>query len=322
MKIVVTGGAGFLGARVIKRLLADKDAGRGSVSFDRIVSIDLGPTPVDDPRVTSVTGNIADPALFAEHIDADVVAIFHLAAVLSGGSEEDFDLAYEVNVNATLHLLEAARRRARTPRVIFTSSLAVFGGELPAVVTDAQAVQPESTYGTVKAVGELLVNEYSRRRYIDGRVCRVPTISVRPGMPNSAASSFASGIIREPLAGVASNVPVPTDTRMWLSSPDVAVANLTRMLEVAPKDLPAWRVINLPGISVTVDEMLRVLTLVGGASARELVSVNLDQGIIDIVGTWPQEFDVSMARELGFEADNSFEAIVRQYYEEFVRPSR
>lgn len=320
MKIVVTGGAGFLGARVIRRLLATKDAGSGTVDFDTIVSIDLAPTPVADPRVTSVTGSIADPALFDEHIDADVVAIFHLAAVLSGGSEEDFDLAYDINVTATRHLLEAARRHGGVPRVVFTSSLAVFGGELPAVVTDAQAVQPESTYGMVKAIGELLVNEYSRKGYIDGRVCRVPTISVRPGQPNSAASSFASGIIREPLAGVASSVPVPTDTRMWLSSPDVAVANLARMLEVAPQDLPAWRVVNLPGLTVTVEEMLQVLTRVGGQSARDLVSVSLEQRIIDIVGTWPQEFDVSVANALGFHADDSFEAIVRQYHDEFVRP--
>lgn len=321
MKIVVTGGAGFLGARVIRRLLAAKDAGGGAVDFDTIVSIDLAPTPVVDPRVTSVTGSIADPALFDEHIDADVVAIFHLAAVLSGGSEEDFDLAYDINVTATRHLLEAARRHGAVPRVVFTSSLAVFGGELPAVVADAQAVQPESTYGTVKAIGELLVNEYSRKGYIDGRVCRVPTISVRPGQPNSAASSFASGIIREPLAGIASSVPVPTDTRMWLSSPNVAVANLTRMLEVAPEDLPVWRVVNLPGLTVTVEEMLQVLTRVGGQSVRDLVSVRLDQRIIDIVGTWPQEFDVSAARALGFHADESFEAIVRQYHDEFVRPA-
>ncbi len=318
MNIVVTGGGGFLGSRVIQALLDQKERGEAVVDFEQITSLDLGECPIVNPGVRSVVGNIADPRLLESVITSDTVGIFHLAAVLSGGSEENFDLAMDVNVGATKAILDTARVVGAKPRVVFTSSLAVFGGQMPEVVPETFATQPQSTYGAVKAMGELLVNEYSRKGFVDGRVCRLPTISVRPGKPNSAASSFASGIIREPLNGIASECPVPLETRMWLSSPNVAVLNLVRALEIDATRLGFWRTLNLPGVVVTAEQMLESLARVGGPATRELVTLNLDERVMDIVCSWPGEFDVERPLSLGFAQDANFDDVVRQYREEFV----
>jgi nucleoside-diphosphate-sugar epimerase len=315
MKIIVTGGGGFLGSRVIRALLAQS----GVPAFDGIVAVDLAPCPVEDPRVTSVTGDIADPAFARRVMGPDTAGVIHLAAVLSGQSEQDFDLGMRVNVDGTRALLEAARATGHAPRFVFASSVAVFGGEMPAVVPDSMAVLPSSSYGAEKAIGELLVNDYSRKGFIDGRACRLPTIVVRPGKPNSATSSFASGIIREPLAGVPANCPVPPETRMWLASPDVVVANLVHAIAVDGARIGSWRTLNLPGICVTVADMLASLERVGGAAARKLVSLEPEQRIIDIVCSWPGDFDVTRALALGFTRDGDFDAVVRQYKDEFVR---
>ncbi len=319
MKIIVTGGAGFLGSRVIRALLAGQGKKPGLPEFDSILSVDLAPCPVEDARVASITGDISDPAFARQVIGADAVGIYHLAAVLSGQSEQDFDLSMRVNVDGTRALLEAARATGKRPRFVFASSLAVFGGEMPEVVPESMALMPASSYGAQKAIGELLVNDYSRKGFVDGRVCRLPTIVVRPGKPNSAASSFASGIIREPLAGVASNCPVPLETRMWLSSPDVVVTNLVHAIAVEGERIGPWRTLNLPGICVTVADMLASLERVGGAAPRALVSHELEQRIIDIVCSWPGDFDVSRPLSLGFTRDGNFDAVVRQYKDEFVR---
>ncbi|ONG54786.1 NAD-dependent epimerase [Pseudoroseomonas deserti] len=319
MKIIVTGGAGFLGSRVIRSLLAAQEAGMpGLPTFDGIVSVDLAPCPVTDRRVTSLTGDIADAGFAETIIGADTAAVYHLAAVLSGGSESDFDLAMRVNVDGTRALLEAARKGGAVPRFIFTSSLAVYGGPMPAVVPEELGLQPASTYGAQKAIGEFLVNDYSRKGFVDGRVCRLPTIVVRPGKPNSAASSFASGIIREPLAGVASNCPVPTATKMWLSSPDTTVKNLVHAITVDGAQIGQWRTLNLPGISVTVQEMLDSLERVGGKEARALVTQEPEQRVIDIVCSWPGDFEVSRPIALGFTRDADFDSAVRQYKAEFA----
>ncbi|MFQ4150287.1 D-erythronate dehydrogenase [Arthrobacter sp. LAPM80] len=318
MKIIVTGGGGFLGSRVIELLLERKDAGIGAVEFDEIVSLDLAECPVDDSRVTSIKGSIGDIELLHQLVTQDTVGIFHLAAVLSGGSEDDFDLAMNVNVDGTRALLQAARNIQATPRFVFTSSLAVFGGAMPEIVPENMATQPESTYGMVKSIGELLVNEYTRKGYIDGRICRLPTISVRPGQPNSAASSFASSIIREPLNGSESVCPVPVETKMWLSSPNAAVTNLVHAFELGGDLLGGWRVLNVPGLSVTAGEMLESLERVGGQAARDLVSINYDARIDAIVGSWPGAFDVTRTRELGFVSDSGFDQVVQQYHDDFI----
>src|SRR4029079_4910488 len=208
-------------------------------------------------------------------VDSDVDVVYHLAAIVSGQAEAEFDLGMKVNVDATRALLEACRRLKKPPRFIFTSTVAVFGGPLPPVVPDSAAVTPQSSYGSAKAIDELLVNEYSRRGFIDGIVCRLPTIAVRPGAPNAAASSFVSGIIRRPLAGIDTVCPVPLDTRLWISSPDLVTANLVHAARLQTSDLESRRTVNLPGLSVTPGEMLDSLERVAGAAARALVRCEL-----------------------------------------------
>lgn len=317
MRILVTGGAGFLGTLLTQRLLQADDS--GDLDVTEVICLDLAPSPIEDPRVRSIVGGVDDPAAIHEALTDGADAIVHLAAVLSGGSEEDMDLAMRVNVDGTRLLLEACRARraddesATAPVFVLTSSLAVFGGDVPDVVPPTWATQPDSTYGATKAIAELLVNEYSRRGFIDGRICRLPTISVRPGRPNSAASSFASGIIREPLRGERSNVPVPLDTRMWLSSPRTAVENLLIALQVPGEKLGRWRAIDVPGITVTVAEMLDSLERVGGAAARALVTEEADERIASIVTSWPGAFESERLLELGFVRDDSFDAIIEQF---------
>jgi D-erythronate 2-dehydrogenase len=310
VKVLVTGAAGFLGSRLIRALLA---GGNGRPAVSKVVSADMMPCPVDDPRVESRLGSIADPAVIKAVVDPDFDVVYHLAAVLSGQSEAEFDLGMRINVDATRSLVEACRALAKPPRFVFTSSLAVFGGAMPAVVPEDMVLMPQSSYGVEKAIGELLVSEYSRRGFLDGIVCRLPTITVRPGQPNSAASSFVSGIIREPLAGVDSVCPVPLPTRLWISSPEVAIRNLVRAAFLPAAALDGRRTLNLPGLCVTAAEMLDSLARLGGPAARGRVRCAEDRRIIDIVCSWPGAFDVRRPLALGFEADADFDAIVRQY---------
>lgn len=318
MKIIVTGGAGFLGSRVIAQLVEAMDAGKLGSDISHIVSLDFAECPVGDPRVESRVGDLSDPDLIHELVDAQTAGIYHMAAVLSGEAESDFDIAWSVNVDATQQLLEAARAAGNQPRFVFTSSIAVFGGDMPDAVPDNLATQPQTTYGTTKAIGELMVNEYSRQGYVDARICRLPTISVRPGKPNSAASSFASGMIREPLQGIPSVIPVPLETPMWLSSPNTAVANLVHAFLIDGANIGPWRVLNIPGVSVTVAQMLDALEIVGGPAARALVTHEEDEQIKSIVCSWPGDFETERTLALGFSPDSSFAEAVRQFQQEFV----
>ena len=312
MKVLVTGGAGFLGSRLIQALLD----GKGPMPrVDAVVSADLAPCPIADARVSSRVGSVADPLFLAEALGDGVDVIYHLAAVLSGQSEAEFDIGMQINVDATRALLEACRHLPKPPRLVFTSSLAVFGGPMPEVVPEDMVLMPQSSYGAEKAIGELLVGEYTRKGFVDGIVCRLPTISVRPGKPNSAASSFVSGIIREPLAGVESECPVPVETRLWISSPDLAVKNLVRAGALDGAKLGIRRTLNLPGLCVTAAEMLDSLERLGGTSARALVRLTDDPRVAAIVCSWPGAFDVARPLSLGFEADASFDAIMNQYME-------
>lgn len=313
MKIVVTGGAGFLGGELIIRLLAAIDEGVLGLPVDRIESVDLVPSPVRDHRVISRIGDTADPEFLTEVISEDVAVIYHLAAVLSGGSEQDFDLAHRVNITATTHLLDAIRRLGTRPRFVFTSSVAVFGGDLPPVVPESHAPQPESTYGAMKAIGELLVNEYSRRGFIDGLTCRLPTISVRPGAPNTAVTSFASGIIREPLGGQRAVCPVPHDTRLWLCSPETITENLLHAARAETAALGGWRVVNLPGISVTVEAMLESLERIAGTETRLLVADALDARITRMVQSFPGELVTDRALRAGFRPESDFDAAIQRF---------
>ena len=318
MNVLITGGAGFLGLQ-LARLLLQRGAlqldGK-AVAIDRLTLLDVVAPQIDDARVRVVTGDLSDPAVLAQAIDRDTGAIFHLAAVVSGQAEADFDLGMRVNLDASRALLETCRRIGHVPRVVFTSSVAVYGGELPPVVQDDTALNPQSSYGVQKAIGELLLSDYSRRGFVDGRVLRLPTISVRPGKPNAAASSFASGIIREPLSGEAANCPVAPETSLWLLSPRGAITALVNGLELDGARFGNRRVVNLPGLSVTAKQMVEALRRVAGDTVADRVTWQREARIENIVGTWPAAWDVTRAVELGFQSDASFDDVIRGYMED------
>jgi D-erythronate 2-dehydrogenase len=318
MKILVTGGAGFLGQQLIRALLA-----RGSVTIDsvakpieRIVCFDQTKGALIDERVENVAGDIADPATIQSLVDERTAVVVHLAAVVSGTAEADFDLGMRVNLDGTRLLLEACRNRGRQPRVLFSSSIAVFGGSLPPVVTDATTPTPQGSYGIQKLIGELLVQDYSRKGYIDGRSVRVPTVVVRPGLPNGAASGFASGIIREPLSGVEAVLPVDPSTEMWVASPRAVVSMFLHALELEPQAWGWHRSINLPGLVVSMAQELEALRAVGGEAAVARVRHQPDESVLRLVRTWAARFDTSRALSMGFRADPDFASIVRGYVED------
>lgn len=317
MKILITGGAGFLGLRLARELLARglPDAGGGPAhDIDQLVLLDVAPPPaLDDARVRVVTGDLSDPAVLRQALDARTDAVFHLAAIVSGQAEADFDLGMRINLDASRRLLDVCRELGHRPRVLFTSSVAVYGGELPDVVQDDTALNPQSSYGTQKALAELLLCDYSRRGFVDGRVLRLPTISVRPGKPNAAASSFASGIIREPLHGDSAVCPVAPGTRLWLLSPGRAIENLMIGMALDSARLGLRRVVNLPGLSVTAAEMVEALRRVAGAEVAQRVTWQRDERVERIVGTWPAAWDSTRAHALGFVGDGSFDEIVVAY---------
>lgn len=323
MRIVITGGAGFLGRRLARAIL-DRgrltDAAGGERNVREVMLVDVAAAEgFADPRVRTISGDVADPALVAAAVTSGTDSVFHLAAVVSGEAEANFDLGWRVNVDATRHLLERCRALAKPPKVVFSSSVAVFGGALPDVVPDTQALAPQSSYGAQKAVGELLVHDYTRKGFLDGRSLRLPTVSVRPGKPNKAASSFASGILREPLAGVDATCPVPADTRMWLISPRRVIENLLIGHEAPASAFTRGRSVNVPGISVTVGGMLDALRRVAGDAAAARVRFESDPVIERIVRSWPRDFDAAYGRSLGMTADADFDAIVRQYIDDELR---
>lgn len=318
MKIVITGGAGFLGQKLARALLARGHVRLGETSrpIDRMVLIDqLAAPPMDDPRVTAIGADIADPAALSHAMGPDADLVFHLAAVVSGQAEADFDLGMRVNLDASRQLLDHCRRAGNQPRVVFTSSVAVYGGA-SGDVDDDTPLRPRSSYGTQKAIGELLLGDYSRRGFVDGRVLRLPTISVRPGAPNKAASSFASGLIREPLHGLETVCPVPLDLRLWLLSPRRAIEAIIAGAELPASALGDNIALNLPGLSVTVGEMIAALETVGGREATKLIRHEPDPMVQAIVGSWPAAWDTSRAEGLGLQGDPDFESLVRAYIED------
>ncbi len=320
MKVIITGGAGFLGRRLARALL-DRGTLAGPDGQQRaigeVVLLDVvGHPGYDDPRVRTVTGDIASTALLHDVIDAKTSSVFHLAAIVSGMAEADFDLGMRINVGAMRNLLDVCRGGRQRPRVVFTSSVAVFGGELPPIISEETALNPQTSYGVQKAIGELLITDYTRKGFIDGRALRLPTISIRPGRPNAAASSFASGVVREPLNGEEAICPVSPDTRVWLASARAAIDSLIRAHDVESEALGIRRALNVPGISVTAREMVAALERVAGTDVAALVRWENDARIDRMMNGWPGALDDTRARALGFPADENFDAMIRQYMRE------
>ncbi|BDH06514.1 D-erythronate dehydrogenase [Streptomyces seoulensis] len=325
MRIVITGGFGFLGRQVAERLL-ETGTFLGT-PVDRLVLADRfvpDASPLaDDPLVEVVQGDLTERLgeLFAEPVDA----VIHLASAVSAECEADFDLGMGANVDTTRALLEAARAQSAAGgpvvRLLFSSSVAVYGSDpelpLPAVVSEATLPTPRSSYGVQKFVCEQLVAEYTRRGFVDGRVARLMTVSVRPGRPNAAASGFLSGIVREPLAGLPAVCPVDPGLRVALASPRRTVAGILHIAELergeGPGLLDGRLPVNLPALTVSVEEMLQTLRRVAGDAVADLVTVAPEPAVEAIVGSWPADFDNARAATLGLAADPDFESVVREY---------
>jgi len=317
MKVVITGGGGFIGSKLARALLA-----RGTLAgadgtqrkIARLVLADQAfPGFPKDARLETLAGDIADPRFAARVLAPDTDSVFHLAAVVSGAAEADFDLGMRVNLGGVRAVLDQVRRCATPPRLVFASSVAAFGGQLPDVLDDSTTPTPQTSYGSQKVISEYLVSDYSRKGYIDGRSLRLPTIVVRPGKANAAASSFASAVVREPLNGVAYECPLSPETGVWLLSPRRVVEAF-----IHAHDLPAsaWgsnRALNLPGITVSVGQMVAAMGKIAGPQTAKLVSFKVDPRIEKIVMGWPVRFATPRAIGMGFKADPGIEAVIRDY---------
>jgi nucleoside-diphosphate-sugar epimerase len=318
MRVVITGGGGFLGLKLAKALLARGALATGEggeAPLSKLVLLDAA-FPDDmpaDARLEVVKGDVSDPATLERVLTPESHSVFHLAAVVSGAAEADFDLGDRVNLEGTRRLLERARRCTKPPRLVFASSVAAFGGVLPPVLDDSTTPTPQTSYGTQKVIGEYLIADMSRKGFLDGRALRLPTIVVRAGKPNAAASSFASGIIREPLNGIASACPVAADTGVWLLSPKRVIEAFLHAHDLPASDWPSTRTVNLPGITVSVAEMLDGLRRVAGESVARRVTFAPDARIQAIVKTWPSRLNTPRALAMGFRADPDIDTVIRDY---------
>jgi nucleoside-diphosphate-sugar epimerase len=319
VKILITGAGGFVGYRLAQALLKKGTLADGAgkqAPISQIVLFDMAFPPDVDARFKCVKGDLTDQACVAAALGNDTDAVFHLASVVSGGAEADFDLGMRVNLDGTRGLLDACRKLPKPPRFVFTSSVAVFGGELPDVLDDGTTPNPQGSYGAQKVCCEYLVTDYSRKGYIDGRSLRLPTISVRPGKPNLAVSSFASGIIREPLNGLPAVCPVARDAKIWLLSPGKIVDALIHAYELPSSAWGVNRVVNLPGITAVVGEMVDTLRKIAGDKVADRVEWKPDARIQALVMSWPAKFRNDRARQLGFVADPDVESIIRGYIDD------
>ena len=322
MKVLVTGGTGFLGRKLVATLLAKGRVTASNdreVEFDKVVVADIAPPPTplpEDDRIETVFGDFSEPGAAQRLVDADTAAVFHLAAIVSGEAEQDFDKGLRVNLHGTHRLLEACRQLGTCPRVVFTSSVAVYGGDMPDVIDDATQLTPQTSYGSQKAMGEFLINDYSRKGFLDGRALRLPTIVVRAGKPNAAASSFASSVIREPLQGDEVVCPVADTTGVWLLSPR-RVVDCFLHANALPAD--AWgmnRALFLPGNTFTVREMMDALGDVGGKAVADRVRFESDPFIERIVYGWPVDFAPRRSKSMGFKADDSMREVIEYFVED------
>lgn len=310
MHVVITGAGGFLGRKLAARIAQEGRVGARTVTAMTLADLAAPAAPAAKFAVEALAADIADPSACARLIRPETGLVVHLAAVVSAAAEADFALGWRVNLDGTRGLLEACRARAEAPRFVFTSSVATFSGGQGALVRDDTRPIPANSYGAQKAAGELLVHDWTRKGFVDGVSLRLPTIVIRPGRPNRAASSFASSILREPLIGEEAALPVEEDFALWIASPRAAVDWLLHAASIDGAALGLDRGVNPPGLTVTVGEMLAALEHAAGAEARGRVRRVADPEIAAIVGAWPARFDAARARALGFrEAETIAETI-------------
>jgi nucleoside-diphosphate-sugar epimerase len=303
----------MIGRKLVARLVED---GRlGDAELERLTLMDVV-APDPPPQGTAFAGDLADPATAQRLVDGRPDVIVHLAAVVSGEAEADFDKGYRVNLDGTRTLLETIRAAAYRPRVVLASSIAVFGAPLPIPIPEDFATLPLTSYGTQKAIDELLLADYSRRGFVDGVGIRLPTICIRPGAPNKAASGFFSNILREPLVGKEAVLPVPETVRHWHASPRSAVGFCLRAATVDTELIGPRRTLSMPGLSATVGEQIEALRRVGGEAAVRLIRHEPDPQIMEMVGNWAAALDASRAERLGFVAETSFDEIIRVHLED------
>ncbi|RWI05989.1 D-erythronate dehydrogenase [Mesorhizobium sp.] len=317
MRVLITGAAGMVGRKLIARLAKD-----GTLSGRKIAALDLhdivppqAPT-LEGVGVTIHTGDLAAASAMERLVASRPDVIFHLAGVVSGEAEANFDLGYRVNLDGTRALFDAIRLAGFAPRVVFTSSIAVFGAPFPDITPDEFHPTPLTSYGTQKLMGEALLADYTRRGFFDGIGIRLPTICVRPGKPNKAASGFFSGIIREPLSGQEAILPVPRSVVHTHASPRSAVNFLIHAAGIDGSAVGPRRNLTMPGVAVTVGEQIEALERIAGAKAVNLIREEPDDTIWAIVKGWPTRFEARRSRELGFAAENSFDDIIRTHIED------
>lgn len=312
MKVLIIGGAGMVGRNLAETLVASGKLGDQAVTELTLFDVVPAATQGNDGVTVKVeTGDISDRATMDQLVAPRPDVIFHLAAIVSGEAEADFDKGYRINMDGTRNLLEAIRALPDYhPRVVYTSSIAVFGAPFPEAIGDEFITAPMTSYGAQKMIGELLLNDYSRRGIVDGVGIRLPTIAVRPGKPNKAASGFFSGIIREPLAGIEAILPVDDSVRHWVASPASATGFLIHAATMDTGPLGARRCMTMPGLAITVGEMIAALGEVAGQDKVALIKRQPDATIRGIVAGWPENFDARRATEMGFVADASFQDII------------
>lgn len=317
MKVLIIGGAGMVGRKLAERLAKD-----GTLDGKPVTSLTLydvveatAPAGAKFP-VETMVDDLPAPGQADKLVAAKPDVIFHLAAIVSGEAELDFEKGYRINLDGTRNLFEAIRAADYAPRVVFTSSIAVFGAPFPEKIGDEFFTTPLTSYGTQKAIGELLLSDYTRKGVFDGVGIRLPTICVRPGKPNKAASGFFSNIIREPLAGQEAVLPVSDDVRHWHASPRSAVGFLLHAATLPGSEIGDRRTLSMPGVSVTVGEQIEALRAVAGDAVVARIRREPDELITRVVAGWPRDFDTRRALALGFEADKSFADIIRVHIED------
>jgi D-erythronate 2-dehydrogenase len=324
MHILITGAAGMIGRKLTERLVAVGSVGGRQI--ESFTLVDVAPPEKPAGFAGTVAARAADLSASGEAaraVDGRPDLVFHLAAIVSGEAEADFDKGYRVNLDGTRALFEAIRHAGAAtpykPRVVFTSSVAVFGAPFPEAIGDEFFTTPLTSYGTQKAIGELLLADYSRRGFLDGIGIRLPTICVRPGKPNKAASGFFSNIIREPLMGQEAVLPVSEDVRHWYASPRAAVGFLLHAATIELAPLGWRRNLSMPGLSATVGEQIAALGKAAGEKAVRLIRREPDATIMRIVEGWPRRFDARRATGLGFKAETSFDEIIRAHIDDELR---